>query len=96
VNQEAAASAAALRQTNAAESAPNDVPQPLQSGAKKAAVTSAPKGAVAAPVKTTQFDVRAKTPSTTFLTGVGLEADEDELAKVRHRHRMSFAQNTRH
>lgn len=99
MNQEAAASAAVLRQTNAAESAHHDVPQPLQAGAKKAAVASAvtpaSKGIAAAPIKNTQFDVRAKTPSSTFLTGVGLEADEDELAKVSRLHRVMLAENTR-
>ena len=72
-----------------ADGAAVDAPQPVSSGVKKIAVgvaaavpskgqASANKGGAG-----TQVDVRAKTPTTTFLTGGGWEAEDDELAKVR-------------
>lgn len=89
VNKEAAAGVAAARQLNAADAALADVPQPMNTGAKKVAIAPAAsassKGpAAAAPTsgKSSQIEVRAKTPQTTFLTGVGLDADDDDLAKV--------------
>lgn len=74
-----------------AEAVAVEAPQPVPSGVKKIAVGPA----AAAPSKVqasaaankgsaiSQVDTRAKTPTTTFLTGGGWEADDDELAKAR-------------
>jgi hypothetical protein len=86
VNEEAAAGAAAKR-SSAAESHAADFPQPVVAGVKKVAAGPAASPALKpqaqAPGKgSSQADARARTPTNTFLTGGGWEAEDDELAKV--------------
>ena len=98
VNQEAAAIVAAARQSTA-DTTHADVPQPVHAGAKKVAVAPAApvpsKGPAAASGagKFPQVEVRAKTPQSTFLTGVGMDADDDELAKASVQSKCRFAAN---
>lgn len=90
VSDTAASAAAIAKRSNAAEAAVADVPQPVHAGAKKlaaappASVTSkAPPPAPAAAGKAVpRADMRAKTPSTTFLTGGEFDGEDDELAKA--------------
>ena len=82
--------AASAKRLIAADVQGTESPQAVSAGAKKLAAASshaagskAPPPASAAAVKgPPRVDTRAKTPSTTFLTGGEGDGDDDELAKV--------------
>jgi hypothetical protein len=88
INEDSATSSSAAARRPPASDTASDAPQPVPSGAKKIAIGSQPASVArgsAAPVGkgvAAAADVRAKSPASTFLTGVGWGEDDDDTAKV--------------